>query len=56
MYETEVFLLNLLQVYNGSLNEPYTNPRAPVHITTGSAVSIVLLLYVSKLFRICRVY
>ncbi|XKL65600.1 hypothetical protein PGB90_009020 [Kerria lacca] len=24
-------------VLNGSYNEPYTNPRAPVHITTGSA-------------------
>jgi hypothetical protein len=27
-----------LQVYNGSLKEPYTNPKAPVHIITGSAV------------------
>nr|AYV89047.1 Iron/zinc purple acid phosphatase-like protein [Tetranychus truncatus] len=26
-----------LKVYNGSLDEPYTNPSAPVHITTGSA-------------------
>ena len=26
-------------VYNGSLEEPYTNPTAPVHIITGSAVS-----------------
>ncbi|CAL1531231.1 unnamed protein product [Lymnaea stagnalis] len=25
------------QVFNGSYNEPYTNPKAPVHITTGSA-------------------
>lgn len=25
------------KVYNGSLKEPYTNPRAPVHIITGSA-------------------
>ncbi|KAK3092240.1 hypothetical protein FSP39_000169 [Pinctada imbricata] len=24
-------------VYNGSLAHPYTNPKAPVHITTGSA-------------------
>jgi acid phosphatase type 7 len=24
-------------VYNGSYNEPYTNPGAPVHIITGSA-------------------
>ncbi|XP_041468978.1 acid phosphatase type 7-like [Lytechinus variegatus] len=25
------------KVYNGSLSEPYTNPKAPVHIITGSA-------------------
>jgi len=25
-------------VYNGSYLEPYTNPGAPVHITSGSAV------------------
>ncbi|XP_041353434.1 acid phosphatase type 7-like [Gigantopelta aegis] len=25
------------KVYNGSIKEPYTNPRAPVHIITGSA-------------------
>uniref|UniRef100_K7GAV7 Acid phosphatase 7, tartrate resistant (putative) n=1 Tax=Pelodiscus sinensis TaxID=13735 RepID=K7GAV7_PELSI len=25
------------QVYNGSASSPYTNPRAPVHIITGSA-------------------
>ena len=25
------------KVYNGSTAEPYTNPKAPVHITTGSA-------------------
>ena len=29
----------LFQVYNGSLEAPYTNPKAPVHIVTGSAVS-----------------
>ena len=28
------------QIKNGSLAEPYTNPGAPVHIITGSAVSI----------------
>ena len=28
----------LLQVCNGSREEPYTNPCAPVHVTTGSAV------------------
>ncbi|KAM7443657.1 Acid phosphatase type 7 [Porites harrisoni] len=27
----------LLKVCNGSKEEPYTNPCAPVHITTGSA-------------------
>nr|CAD7595216.1 unnamed protein product [Timema genevievae] len=25
------------QVYNGSLNSPYSNPEAPVHVVTGSA-------------------
>jgi len=25
------------QVYNGSYDKPYTNPKAPVHIVTGSA-------------------
>lgn len=25
------------KVYNGSYDEPYVNPKAPVHITTGSA-------------------
>lgn len=29
----------LLQVMNGSYDTPYKNPRAPVHIITGSAVS-----------------
>lgn len=28
------------KVYNGSYDAPYTNPKAPVHITTGSAVSL----------------
>jgi len=28
-------------VYNGSVDEPYTDPGAPVHIVTGSAVSQV---------------
>ena len=31
-------------VCNGSAEYPYTNPRAPVHITSGSAVSFYLLL------------
>lgn len=30
---------SLLQVFNGSLHQPYTRPRGPVHIITGSAVS-----------------
>lgn len=30
---------SLFQVYNGSTAAPYTNPSAPVHIITGSAVS-----------------
>jgi len=29
------------KIYNGSLEEPYKNPKAPVHIITGSAVSIL---------------
>lgn len=29
----------LLQVFNGSREMPYNNPRGPVHIITGSAVS-----------------
>ena len=29
----------MLQVMNGSTQHPYTNPRGPVHIITGSAVS-----------------
>ena len=31
---------SFLQVMNGSYESPYTNPGAPVHIVTGSAVSI----------------
>jgi len=30
------------QVCNGSRDEPYHNPRAPVHIVTGSAVRSTL--------------
>ena len=29
-------------ICNGSKEAPYTNPRAPVHIVTGSAVSIFI--------------
>jgi hypothetical protein len=28
------------RVYNGSVEEPYRNPKALVHVTTGSAVSV----------------
>jgi len=27
-------------VYNGSVSEPYVDPKAPVHFITGSAVSL----------------
>lgn len=27
----------MFKVYNGSYDAPYTNPRAPVHLVTGSA-------------------
>ncbi|XP_077516899.1 acid phosphatase type 7-like isoform X3 [Amblyomma americanum] len=30
------------KVFNGSAEKPYTNPRAPVHIITGSAMEIFL--------------
>jgi len=30
-------------IQNGSYAEPYRNPRAPVHIITGSAVNIVTI-------------
>ena len=26
------------KIYNGSVEAPYTNPRAPVHLVSGSAV------------------
>lgn len=28
-------------VYNGSIEEPYRNPKAMVHVTTGSAVRTI---------------
>ena len=28
------------KVVNGSYEHPYTNPKGPLHLTTGSAVSI----------------
>lgn len=37
--DTPLPLVPHLQVFNGSREMPYTNPRGPVHIITGSAVS-----------------
>lgn len=34
-------------IQNGSYTEPYRNPRAPVHIITGSAVNIVTVWHCS---------
>lgn len=33
------------EVKNGSLQAPYTDPKAPVHITTGSAVNTFRNMY-----------
>ena len=30
------------QVYNGSYDAPYVNPKAPVHFITGAAVSSLM--------------
>ena len=35
------------KVYNGSLDAPYTNPKAPVHIITGET-RVSQLLFVEK--------
>lgn len=35
-FRYNVFLY-IFQVYNGSYEAPYTNPKAPVHFVTGSA-------------------
>ena len=43
------------QVMNGSHEHPYTNPKAPVHVITGSAVSIYLsmeFIYLSTLLGV----
>ncbi|KAJ8868601.1 hypothetical protein PR048_030139 [Dryococelus australis] len=32
-------------VLNGSYEQPYVNPNAPVHVTTGSAVSFYSFWY-----------
>ena len=38
---------------NGSYDSPYTNPRAPVHIVTGSAVSIcTCIIHVVYLYAV----
>jgi len=37
-YERNLPLFNYT-VYNGTQEEPYTEPGAPIHITTGSAVT-----------------
>lgn len=29
---------NIVQVCNGTSRNPYMNPRAPIHVVTGSAV------------------
>ena len=34
-----VYMNHFFQVKNGSYEEPYTDPGAPVHIVTGAAVS-----------------
>ena len=39
-----IMLFIVLQVFNGSTDKPYTNPKAPVHIITGSAVSSYQML------------
>ena len=33
---------NVIKVKNGSYEEPYTDPGAPVHIVSGAAVSELL--------------
>ncbi len=30
------------KVFNGSIDQPYNNPLAPVHIITGSAVILII--------------
>jgi hypothetical protein len=42
IYE-RMFPLYDRKVYNGSVQEPYNNPKAPVHIIAGSAVSLILV-------------
>ena len=52
----------LFQVCNGSAAEPYTNPRAPVHIITGSAVRhcpvflFLLLIGVPRGARLLKIW
>ena len=35
----QMLLLFVCQVYNGSYDAPYVNPKAPVHFITGEPVS-----------------
>jgi len=37
------------KVYNGTESDPYRNPKAVVHVTTGSAVILLHILCVSVL-------
>ena len=34
------------EIYNGTADDPYMNPGAPVHIISGSAVYIIIILYI----------
>lgn len=43
------------KVQNGSYAEPYRNPRAPVHIITGSAVSLITIKMCSSYAVSCAV-
>ena len=37
---------------NGSYDAPYTNPKGPVHIVTGSAVSFLQVTVFAYVFRV----
>ena len=37
---SDITTFNSIKVKNGSYEEPYTDPGAPVHIVTGAAVSM----------------